>query len=129
MDTIVSPAPRARRRKHSAQFKAELIAQCSQPGVSIASIALRNGLNANLLRRWITEHEQGQLRSAASVLEQHSGVVEGEFVALKLPPTTHSSGAETSITIELVIGASPVTIRWPLAHAAASAAWLRQLLS
>ena len=49
---------RRRRRRHSAEFKAEVIAACKQPGVSIASVALSHGLNANLLRHWIAKHER-----------------------------------------------------------------------
>jgi transposase len=47
---------RRRRRRHTDEFKANLVAACSRPGVSIASVALANGINANLLRRCI---EQG----------------------------------------------------------------------
>lgn len=34
--------------------KRELVRRCEQPGVSVAAIALAHGLNANLLRKWIT---------------------------------------------------------------------------
>ena len=34
--------------------KRELIRRCLQPGVSVAGLALAHGLNANLLRKWIT---------------------------------------------------------------------------
>ncbi|WP_353885777.1 transposase, partial [uncultured Microbacterium sp.] len=44
-----------RRRRHSDEFKAKVVAACRQPGVSIASVALAHELNANLLRRWIHE--------------------------------------------------------------------------
>ncbi|MFZ6774183.1 transposase [Undibacterium sp. SXout7W] len=48
----VPPVPR--RRRHSAEFKAQVVQACEQPGVSIAAIALHYGLNANLLRNWVT---------------------------------------------------------------------------
>ena len=51
---------RRRRRTHSAEFKAKVVAACRQPGVSIAAVALANGLNANLLRRWVVTEEQTQ---------------------------------------------------------------------
>ena len=44
---------RRRRRKHSPQFKAAVVAACRKPGVSIESVALVNRLNANLVRRWV----------------------------------------------------------------------------
>ena len=31
----------------------QVVAACLQPGVSMAAVALANGLNANLLRRWV----------------------------------------------------------------------------
>ena len=54
---IVAEGGRIRRRRHSAEFKAAVIEACRKPGVSIASVALNNGLNANLLRRWVVEAE------------------------------------------------------------------------
>lgn len=32
--------------------EAELVAACMQPGASIAALALRHGMNANVLHRW-----------------------------------------------------------------------------
>lgn len=37
--------------------KRELVRRCLQPGVSVAAIALAHGINANLLRLWITRLE------------------------------------------------------------------------
>jgi transposase-like protein len=48
------PAVRKRGR-YSNEFKRELVAACRAPGVSVASIALANGINANLLRRWVAQ--------------------------------------------------------------------------
>lgn len=48
---------RRRRRTHSAEFKAKVVAACREPGISIASVALAHGLNANLLRRWVVTAE------------------------------------------------------------------------
>jgi hypothetical protein len=56
-DQTVSVA-RRRRRRYSREFKADVVAACQQPGISMASIALSRGLNANLLRRWFVEAEQ-----------------------------------------------------------------------
>ena len=51
---------RRRRRTHSAEFKAKVVSACRKPGVSIAAVALSNGLNANLLRRWVVTEERAQ---------------------------------------------------------------------
>jgi transposase len=42
--------------------KRELVKRCLEPGVSVAGMALAHGVNANLLRKWITM--ASRLRSA-----------------------------------------------------------------
>ena len=44
-----------RRGRYSDEFKRKVIAACLEPGVSTAAVALANGLNANLLRRWVVD--------------------------------------------------------------------------
>ena len=59
MHTNLIKAPiRRSRRRYSEEFKKQAIEACLQPGVSMASIALANGLNANLLRCWVTERQE-----------------------------------------------------------------------
>ena len=44
------------RRQHERKFKDDLIAQSLVPGASVAAIALKAGINANLLFKWRREH-------------------------------------------------------------------------
>ena len=44
------------RRQHERQFKDELIAQSLVRGASVAGIAMKGGINANLLFKWRREH-------------------------------------------------------------------------
>jgi len=46
------------RKRYDPEAKRELIVACLKPGVSVAAIALRYGLNANLLRTWISRHQR-----------------------------------------------------------------------
>ena len=48
----------AQRRRYTLEFKQQLVAQC-QPEVSVSGVALANGINANLLPRWIRKHSSG----------------------------------------------------------------------
>jgi transposase-like protein len=41
------------KRVFSTAFKAWLVAQAAQPGVSVAALAMRHEINANQLRRWM----------------------------------------------------------------------------
>ncbi|TAL17273.1 MAG: transposase, partial [Aquabacterium sp.] len=45
--------PNSKRRVHSAEFKAQVLAECEEPEASVAAIALAHGLNVNLLRKWL----------------------------------------------------------------------------
>ncbi len=42
------------RHVYRKEGKALLVAACAEPGASVAAIALAHGVNANLLRKWIT---------------------------------------------------------------------------
>jgi len=54
---------RRRRGRYSNEFKREIVKACQAPGVSTASVALANGINANLLRRWVLEWgDEGRAR-------------------------------------------------------------------
>lgn len=56
MHTKLIKAPMRRsRRRYTEEFKKQATEACLIPGVSIASVALANGLNANLLRRSVTQ--------------------------------------------------------------------------
>ena len=57
-------AVRRTHRTYTPQFKAELVAACMQPGASIAALALRHGMNANVLHRWCKEFHQGHHRQS-----------------------------------------------------------------
>jgi transposase len=41
------------RRRHAAELKATVLAECEAPGASVAAVALAHGLNANLVRKWL----------------------------------------------------------------------------
>jgi transposase-like protein len=49
------------RRRHSAEFKARLVGECRQPGMSVARVARDNGVNANLLHQWIGNSRAGDV--------------------------------------------------------------------
>lgn len=47
------------RCRYDPQVKQELVRQCMMPGVSVARMAMQHGINANLLRSWITKSQSG----------------------------------------------------------------------
>jgi hypothetical protein len=60
-----------RRRRHSDEFKAQVVAECARPGVSMAAIALHYGINANLLRRWVVQACQEESRTPHGRLDRN----------------------------------------------------------
>lgn len=106
------------RRQHSAQFRAEVLHACRQADASVAAIALRNGLNANVVYRWLRE-EAGS-HAAVSVRQG------GEFIAVQMPAP--AAVASPEICVEVRRGAATVTLRWPVQCASECAAWLREWL-
>ena len=115
-------AGRRRRRAHSAEFKAQVVAACRSPGVSIAAVAMANGVNANLARRWLGDAERG---SGGALARAVGGAAATTFVPLQLPPVVT---APVDIRIELRRGATMINVSWPCAAASECAAWFRELL-
>lgn len=52
------------RRRHLPEFKARVVNECAQPGASVAAVALRHGLNANLVHRWRRQARQADFGAA-----------------------------------------------------------------
>lgn len=46
------------KRRFDRQTKQKLVEACLEPGASVAGLALKCGVNANLLRKWIKLHQQ-----------------------------------------------------------------------
>ena len=49
------------RRYFSKAHKEAVIAKCLMPGASLAAIALANGFNANLVRKWVRDSQARQV--------------------------------------------------------------------
>ena len=52
------------RRRYDPVSKARLVAACLEPGVSVSRLALDNGVNANLLWKWIGQHRVARRETA-----------------------------------------------------------------
>lgn len=119
---------RRRRRTHSAQFKAKVVAACREPGISIASVALAHGLNANLLRRWVVTAEPAVASSRFDTGITPVSLEREKPAFLPLQVEKPATTVVQDITIELRRGSTVVKVTWPLAAAADCAAWLRDWL-
>lgn len=101
-----------------------------QPGMSMAAVAMTQGVNANLLRRWVREAEMKPTSNAVSktsVGEVQAPERKTLFVPVSLPAPT-APAQRPDIRIELQRGATAVTVTWPASAASECAAWMRELL-
>ena len=142
----------APRRRHGAEFKEKVLAECNEPGVSISSVALAHGLNANLVRQWRAGRgvKPGGAAVAQSAARKAPRPDEGaapligtnpEFVAVEVPAPVRTApsastippGPRPSPTVEPLIhvelhrGPLHLSVRWPTSAGDDCRAWLRDL--
>ena len=131
MDTNFVEAPAGRqRRRHSAELKAGAIEAC-KPGISMAAVALANGLNANMLRKWVNE---ARLASASlppisiPAIEPLPMPPAPGFVALRLPEPARRADLLANIHLEVQRADLTIKVTWPGALVSEYSAWLREWL-
>ena len=125
---IQIPATGRRHARYSDEFKRQVVAACHEPGVSKAAIALANGLNANMLRRWVVQSSQasdGQLVTTTKPLP--SAQVNADFIAVKLAPAPSAQAGD--IRIELQHAKGIIQIHWPIVASNQCAQWMREVLA
>ena len=125
MSTIV--IERRRRRRYSAEFKAEAVTACRQPGVSMAAVAMSRSLNANLLRRWVVETERAAEASRGNPAPKAlpPPPVDTRFIPVAIEKPAHS---DPRIRVEIRRGSTVVCVEWPPSVARECAEWLRAFL-
>ncbi len=126
MHTMASEAlaPIPKRRLYSPELKRQVVAETQVHGASVAGVALRHGINANIVHRWLRERGS------------QPPVAQTGFVALSLPPgkgklaqlNDEPATPAQDIRIELRRGATEVNVAWPVVQAGECAVWMRELL-
>jgi transposase-like protein len=80
---LVAGHKRDGRCKYDPQAKQELILRCLNPGVSVSRMAMQHGVNANLLRSWITKDQRTTIGVADPIQADVPGTTP-EFVPVQL---------------------------------------------
>jgi transposase-like protein len=119
------------RRTYSPEFKAQLVAACRIPGMSVASVARNHGINHNILHRWLRElSDSGQPHIHSTVDLRPPGFIElpiPQALPEPSPPTTPPI-TEGCVHLELQRGELSLKLSWPASSATECAVWLRELL-
>jgi transposase len=87
------------RRLHDRAFKDELIAQSLVPGASVAGIAMKGGINANLLFKWRREHVRAMAVSALTAATLLPVCV--------IPETASPSTVQPTVRVGAAVNRSP----------------------
>ena len=93
----------------------------------MAAVAMANGVNANLLRRWVRAAElrpSAGLPHALPAPDRRVIETPAAFIPMQLPAKT----APADIRIELRRGSTSISLAWPTEAATECAAWMRELL-
>ena len=127
MEVEVQTTARAK-RKHSPEFKAEVIQACRQPGVSIRSVARDRGLNPSLVRHWLTGRVYGKGAGQKVPLPAQQAPTPSApgFVAVEFEDRQRVAAA--AIRLEIRRDCATLIVEWPAQEAAACGAWLREWL-
>ena|SRR5690625_4236637 len=140
--------PRRQRRSYSKQFKAQLVAQCLEGNVTLASLAVRHGMNPNVLHRWVTEHERYGRHSLDDLETERGGTLVTQAPANWIPvaptppavsslasraaqqPSVRSKQSKSGVSIELS-GHNGVQLKlhWPSDDPQGLARFARELLT
>ncbi|HEY9105807.1 MAG TPA: transposase [Roseateles sp.] len=123
------------RRRHGAELKAAVLAECEVPGASVAAVALAHELNANLVRKWLvgrgikrTGLPAPRVASAPTPDVPSTPVVAtaASFVPVQLPP--QAPAVAKDVKVQMRRGATTVTLSWPAESAGELMTWMRELM-
>jgi transposase-like protein len=118
-------------RKHSDEFKARVVALALEPHASMASVALANGINANMLRCWV--RASSSARGPSTVARDDLNAQALSFVQLPIQvdkslatPPAPAPAISPVIEVQIQRGETRVVVSLPMISD--SAAWVREVL-
>lgn len=118
-DQADRPREVKRRRRYPTEYKNQILSECAEPGVSVAAVARRHGINDNMVYNWRKAQRQ----------EQPSGFVRLPAPAEPTPERRAPLGDRNVVSVELPSPHGAITVRWPLSEMASSVPWLKALLA
>ena len=98
-----------------------------QPNTSVAAVALANGLNANMLRRWVRESEAAADARIDDPVQRDAVPAFVQLPMCPQPSVAASSPTQTAASVMVEIQRNGTTVRASLPLDSRSAAWLREV--
>ena len=100
------------RSSYPKPFKAQVVQECLQPAATVSSVAIRHGITANVIRKWLPLYRDQPPATLPA------------FVPVRATP---KRTAEASVIIELPLGEQSVTVKWPASDPEGCARFVRGL--
>lgn len=94
------------RRYFSKAHREAVVTKCLAPGASLAAVALANGFNANLVRKWVRERRGGDMlaKSSSRLLPVTLDAEPGRDVAQRMPAPAAQMRKAVLGSMEIRIG-------------------------
>lgn len=99
------------RRLHDRAFKDDMVSQSLVPGASVAAIAMKGGINANLLFKWRREHVRARDAVAPTGATLVPVCVVPDVAMLSAPPIATVNRGPRPGVIELDIAGAQLRLR------------------
>ena len=100
------------RSSYPKPFKAQVVQECLQPGATVSSVAIRHGINANVIRKWLPVYRDQAVTTLPA------------FVPVQpLPKRT----VDEVVVIGLPLGSKSITVKWPASDPDGCARFIRSL--
>ena len=87
---------------HPVAFKRQIVQASLEPGVSVAALALKHGLNANQVWAWRKLYKEGRLLESAAPL-----LAVDVIASTTVPPVMRTAAGGT---LDITIGAARVSV-------------------
>ena len=100
------------RSSYPKPFKAQVVQECLQPGATVSSVAIRHGINANVIRKWLPVYR-----------DQVTTTLPAFVPVQPLPKRT----VDEVVVIVLPLGGKSITVKWPASDPDGCARFIRSL--
>ena len=100
------------RSSYPKPFKAQVVQECLQPGATVSSVAIRHGINANVIRKWLPVYRDQAVTTLPAFMPVQP-----------LPKRT----VDEVVVIVLPLGSKSITVKWPASDPDGCARFIRSL--
>ena len=126
MEYKVIRAKRAKeRRRYAPEFKQKVLRECEAGDQSVAAVAMKYGLNHNLVHKWRHLARQNKPSEFVRLPPPVSSVP----VSMDTTVSAQAAPSQRTVRLNLQIKEHCLNVDWPLEEIQSSVVWIRQLLS